>query len=322
MFEEIFNVKRSLDHWYWKYRDNPFGSFNIAVAQIDDGEMAAHYAGYPVPFYFYKSDTTIHTLTSYQIGDKMSRPKYRNIGFGKSSILFRTADHFFSKFCDGKVPFIYGSPTENSLKLALLMDCKPHGVISLWKKDLRVNLLDRIISIFFNYHNLTIDKVTSITEEWDQFFNEVGPHYIFMVKRDAKYLKWRYIDCPDKIYHFFSLRKKGKLIGWGVFKTKGNTLVWGDTLFSNKNESIVSYFLSRVVYKYFQGVKSIEGWFSNRPEWWTKELFKAGFKNMAEPNNITLIYKKFCLNNHAACLFEEKKIKKSLYYTMGDTDLF
>lgn len=51
MFQEIFGVQRSCEHWYWKYRDNPLGSHYISLAVAEDGCPAAHYGGYPVMLY-------------------------------------------------------------------------------------------------------------------------------------------------------------------------------------------------------------------------------------------------------------------------------
>ena len=50
LFEQSFSPGRGLEHWRWKYRDNPFGTLAISVAIAPGGELVAHYAAYPVPF--------------------------------------------------------------------------------------------------------------------------------------------------------------------------------------------------------------------------------------------------------------------------------
>ncbi|MCD6223933.1 MAG: methyltransferase domain-containing protein, partial [Deltaproteobacteria bacterium] len=51
MFNRIFFQQRSLEHWRWKYRDNPFGSQKIVVAVDDEGTLAGHFAAFPVPYH-------------------------------------------------------------------------------------------------------------------------------------------------------------------------------------------------------------------------------------------------------------------------------
>ena len=73
----------------------------------------------------------------------------------------------------------------------------------------------------------TIEEVHSVNDEWDDFFKVVCASYKFLVRRDAEYVKWRYLDYPDRVHRVFSVRKEGCIIGWSVFTGKDNRIIWG-----------------------------------------------------------------------------------------------
>ena len=93
-----------------------------------------------------------------------------------------------------------------------------------------------------------------MNEEYDQFFDRVCNDYHSLVKRSALYLQWRYFDCPDANYHFFAIRKWGKLVGWSVFALKDDTLVWGDALFERRFESASPLLIDHVQKNVFPGI--------------------------------------------------------------------
>jgi len=85
--------------------------------------------------------------------------------------------------------------------------------------------------------------------------------YEFLVKRDAAYLQWRYVDCPDKRYRIFAVRKRGTLVGWSVFEARGTRLIWGDALFASRFLESVSLLLRHVLAAYPEPMETVEAWF-------------------------------------------------------------
>src|SRR5687767_11360423 len=77
------HAPRSIEHFRWKYRENPFGNERISLT-FDEGRLVGHYAGYAVPFRAYGRDVLAH-----QIGDTMTDVAVRHIGRGPTSILGR-----------------------------------------------------------------------------------------------------------------------------------------------------------------------------------------------------------------------------------------
>lgn len=314
MFNEIFHVSRSIEHWYWKFRDNPYGSYKISEVFSEDETLAAHYAGYPVPFY----DVTDvpATFISFQIGDTMTRPSMRNIGLGKTGLLARVAKHFYAKFCEG-MPFIYGFNTGHIKKLGMrYLEYTYISPVTYWARELTINPLKAPSALRRLMSGMSVNEVTSIDSEWDELFSRLSASYRLFVRRDASYLRWRYLDCPDKVHRIFAIRRRGTLIGWSVFVLRENKLIWGDALFDRRYPEAPSYLLQALVKNHFSGVQTIEGWFSRHPRWWSAILEKTGFRIVSEPNDLTPCF----------VIFGDRSIKKKLedhlYYTWGDSDLF
>ncbi|MEJ2684277.1 MAG: GNAT family N-acetyltransferase [Candidatus Sulfobium sp.] len=315
MFNEVFGQQRPIEHWYWKYRNNLFGSCYVSLAVSSEGRMAAHYAGYPVRLVYYETGSSIPEESPVcQLGDKMTRQEFRSVGFGKSSLLARTFAHFRQTYRD--LAFSYGFLTHHSLRFGILFFnyciIEPVPYRKLAWRDFRISsatLLRRRLK------GLTVEAITEVDGAWDRFFEESAPRYRYLVKRDTSYFRWRYLERPDRRYLVFAVKRRGKLAGWAVFHQDGNRIVWGDALFNTADADCVAAVLSHLR-EVTAGTDYIECWFPPRPAWWDSILRQLGFQLEEEPHDF-----RFCIVN-----FAEKEIPyrlKSLsYYTIGDSDLF
>lgn len=319
MFNEVFAQNRDITHWYWKYRDNPYGSYVISLAVTSDGILAAHYAGYPTKLCFYPSNDTRPTETMvYQLGDKMTRSSFRATGFGKNAILARTFSHFKKTFTTQEAAFAYGFLTHHSLRFGLLL--LGYSIIEpVCYRRLALETLSGLDTGLFeqNQNRISITPVSDIDETWTEFFNSAASAYCYLIKRDAVYLRWRYIQRPDRKYLILVARKEGKITGWSVFYRTGAKIIWGDALFQRDDIGSV-----KAILKYLfrhpdnKGCAFLECWFPTRPEWWDTLINSLGFINGTEPDNL-----RFCITN-----ITDKNVSERLtsyfYYTMGDSDLF
>jgi SAM-dependent methyltransferase len=313
LFTQLFGTNRSLSHWYWKFRDNPFGSYKIAIADSTDGILAANFCGYPVPVY---SMGKVGSFLSYQGGDTMTNPAFRGAGLGKNSVLARITNYFYDAFCENEIPFIYGFNTgiirkfgERFLNYEYIAGIPYHVLEHTGEKN-----VPNAKRLLWYLSGFRVDKIDRITDEYDLFFKRVCRDYGILVERNATYLKWRYLDCPDRVHEFFAIRKWGKLVGWGVFRRKDHVLLWGDALFDATCPQAAQVFLSEVIRR--TAANRIEGWFSPRPAWWTRVLKQMGFVVTEEPNKLAPCFKRFSRD------FDTMMFENQFYYTMGDSDLF
>jgi hypothetical protein len=316
MFQKVFQAQRTMAHWKWKFRDNPFGSHKIALAVTADGFLAAHFCGYAVPFYVSVQDPK--EFISLQGADTMTHPEFRRLGLGSTSVLTRVTTYFFNRFCVDNMPFMYGYNTGHIKKFGerflgyRYMSPIPYHVL-----DLKVLNRPSFAPVKkLRKYIVAVKRVTHMTADFNYLFKRASRNYGMLIKKDATYLKWRYLDCPDQTHQIFSVKFLGKLVGWCVFSLKGRVLIWGDALFLKKYAWCVKMMFDPLLKKDFPHVQRIEGWFSRKPEWWTKSLKKAGFVETADPNNLA-----------AGIIFFDNTfnlpfVDRNLYYTMGDSDLF
>jgi hypothetical protein len=323
-FKRIFSTQRSMEHWRWKFEDNPFGSHKIALALDEKGKLAAQYATFPVPFYLspaFCRDTSDASFPSniiaMQVGDILTEPSFRNIGRGPTSVLARTTYYFYNKFCINQTPFNYGfltGPHKKFGKLFLNYEYTtgiPYHVLNLRK-------MSRISSAFEKMSRIgySVEKITSVGKEFDQFFKRVKDSYGILIRRNASWLKWRYLDCPDNMHHLFAVKRFNRLMGWGVFLDQGDNLIWGDALFGTKKSIAARILIEQTAARFFSNAKRVIGWFSPAPAWWGEVMYKIGFEIRPEPNRLTPAYAIF---DHS---FSIEMFEKGRYYTMGDSDLF
>lgn len=300
------HAPRPLAHFDWKYRRNPFGNRRISLTFDDEGRLVGHYSGYPVPFHAFGKEVFAH-----QIGDTMTDVAVRHVGRGPTSILGRTALDFYARFCEEKIAFNFGFNVANIQKFSLrfLRSDRVEPVTYRVREPLPpLKRSDRWL------RGYQFELVRATTGEWDELFARVSGAYRFLVRRDAEYVRWRYLHCPDVQYHVVAIRKWRQLVGWIAFRIRDDRFTWGDALFHPEFSDAVEVVLRHVVPSY--PVRLIEGWFPPRPRWFDERLTGLGFRTEPEPQNLSVMCVPFVWKDVVARMREE------LYYTWGDGDLF
>jgi hypothetical protein len=311
LFARAFpHATRGIEHFRWEYQRSPFGNEHIALTFNESGGLVAQYAGYPVPMV-----DDGRNLIAHQIGDIMTDRSVRQVGRGPTSILARTAQHFYDSFCRGKVAFNYGFTTDAHRELSIrflgsdAVEPAPYRV-----RDLKRNPFIPITRRERWPRGWQLELVTDPGPEFDNFFARVAPAYRFLVRRDAQYLRWRYLECPDVPYFIVAIRKWRRLVGWSVFGVRGSGLAWGDALFDPKYPLAAEVLLRHVVPSY--PVDRIDGWFPARPAWFHEILRGMQFESRPDPQDLSLMCVPFSVADASA------RIADRLYYTYGDSDLF
>jgi hypothetical protein len=307
LFARCFHAPRTVEHFRWKYLQNPYGNAHISLTFDGDGRLVGHYAGYPVPFVEGGRE-----LLAHQIGDTMTDPSIRHIGRGPTSILGRTALHFYTIFCEHKIAYNYGFNVANIQRFSLrFLRSDRVEPVTYWRRELPLKGIARASRWIRGYQ---LELVTQPDEEFDRLFEKVAPAYRFLVRRGAQYLRWRYIDCPDPGAFIVAIRKWRRLAGWSVFRIREKRLLWGDALFDPLHGDAVEVLLRHVVPGY--PVERVEAWFPPRPRWLADVLRRAGFVAEPEPQDLSVMCVPFVMSDAT------ERMRQSLYYTMGDSDLF
>lgn len=313
LFVSSFHIERGDQHWQWKYHRSPYGNRYMSLACSAEGELASHYAGFPVPFW-----QDGRSFLGLQMGDTMTGPQFRSVGRGVSSLLARAVRHFFARYRRGPFEFFYGFNT---------------GAIQRFCKWFIGGSQVEPVRYLVRPHSepppavrgYRVEQVTRLSDDWDRFFRRVAPRFGFLVQRDAEYVDWRYLRCPDgEPYVVLAARRWGRLVGWGVFRRREDRLIWGDALIDPRHARAAGAILARALEtetletetlktEARSGITNVEGWFSDRPDWWNAELRRLGFGPMPQPDKLGFMI----LPDR-----EEDPPLSRLYYTMGDGDLF
>jgi hypothetical protein len=299
------HAPRGLGHFRWKYRENPFGNERISLTFVDDS-LAGHYAGYVVPFHAFGQNVLAH-----QIGDTMTDVAVRHIGRGPTSILGRTALDFYARFCERRIAFNYGFNVGNIQKISLRF-LRSDRVEPVTYRVAPVPKPIRRAERWMRGYQLELVRATA--PEWDAFFRRVAGDYRFLVRRDARYVRWRYLDCPDVDYGVVAIRKWRHLAGWIAFRIRDGAFLWGDALFDRRFPDAVEVVLRHVVPSY--GAERIEAWFPPRPLWFDEILTGLGFETRPEPQDLSVMCVPFAMADAV------ERMRAGLYYTWGDSDLF
>jgi hypothetical protein len=316
MFRKSFHVERSLARWSWEYRENPYGTLRISEAFTEDGQLAAHYAGYPVRFQR-EIEGRSDTLPALQVGDTMTEPAFRHVGRGPTSLLGRTVRHYYARFCESEVAFNYGFNTGNIQRFSMSfvgarrLEDLPFQVLNLAEHPLA--LPNRLLARLVGYR---VERIAHFDARFDELFRRVSPSYRLLVERDARYLQWRYAHCPEAEYFLYAVFRRRRLVGWSVFRVKGERLIWGDALFDPRHPDAVRQLLASVLAAPDHSqAKTVEAWITSRPAWWRERAVSLGFESRPEPDDLGFVFVPF---GHDP----EEEFRAHLYYTMGDSDLF
>jgi hypothetical protein len=308
---ELFNRSfphspRSLAHFRWKYLDNPFGRGRISLTFDAGDRLLAQYAGYAVPFRYGSKEIVAH-----QIGDTMTDPSIRHIGRGPTSILGRTALHFYEHFCEGRVAFNYGFNVANIQKFSLRFLRSDRVEPVAYRTAVAPDPIPRLTRWALGYQ---LEVVKETGREWDDLFSRASPAFGFLVRRDARYVRWRYLQCPDVPYVVVAIRKWRQLVGWIVFRIENRRFLLGDALFHPAFPEAVEVALRHVVPSH--AVDTIETWCPPRPAWFDVVLREVGFELRPQPQDLSVMCVPFDLGDAPV------RMRQSLHYMWGDSDLF
>lgn len=234
LYSSEFNAERFSDSakiakWKtWEFDTNP------AAKKDENLWWGADYGGRLIgQFHIIPAEVNIrggHYRCAWGSGLAISE-KYRNIGV--SSILVQEVRR---KVAENFALFLLGGMNENSYNFF-----KKSGFIDLGKIPRYVKILDfksvleyygvpSLISSFLHsiYAFLfkrpagrttgSVEVVDTFDEEFNGFWSSISHQYICIAKRDAKFLKWKYIDQPFWKYTILKLRCSGSMKGYAVIR--------------------------------------------------------------------------------------------------------
>jgi hypothetical protein len=309
LFRRVFGVDRSLEHWRWKFQENPAGR-TIRLAQTPSGELVGQHAGLPV-----RVTWGDKTLVFTQIVDVMVDPRFRR-GLKRPGLFSALVNRFIAD-CWGpwKVSAGYGFPTPEALRIGgRVAGYTPlHPVVGL-VRELGGAGRQRPP---WSARLFRIEEVDRYGEEIDRLWQRLRPELAVATVRDSRYLNWRYADCPDTHYQMLAAfhRLTGTPAGMAILRLwvrQEPVAALVDWLVPSRAVGLALVARCEEIARE-SGMNRLEAWFP--PYSWTYRFFEElGFR--ASPT----IYQITALPTSREVSLDWAR--ERWYYTMGDSDIY
>jgi len=199
-----------IDHWRWKYLDNPSHTNFIVLAMIEGRIVGANQI---LPMRIKIVDTVFPCVLS---ADTVVHPDYRGMG-----IYTKMANKNISRMNDSGIQLDY-FPTSNPILIksySMRYRTPPFAISNLVRikdinKQLKAMPIKKAWLVKLGFHGLmlfndlknafwrkkspdtgfNIHEINGFNESMESFWEEASRHYKFIIERRREYLNWRYCD--------------------------------------------------------------------------------------------------------------------------------
>jgi hypothetical protein len=309
-FNDVFGLKRSIEEWNWKFRPDKDAS-KIIVAAHKDGYIAAQYAAVFIDIQIEGKVTKLS-----QGLDAFCRPipellKYR--------IFLKTAQMFYKEYCEGPgdVRFYYGVTGEKLLKLGkLALGYKgPVPIGYLYRETPR--LIRPFGTVLGGYlFNRNFDDSAVDPSDINSLWKHSSPRYRVSLIKDSGYFTRRYITRPDRKYLFVTAYDGTVLRGLAVLLYDNNLVKIVDLLWDGEHSDTIKHLADTAwAITLWTGAAKLEMWLNN-DEKAKESLIASGMSEGKNPYELKMI----AVSSDPA--IDADHLANSLYFTMGDTDMF
>jgi len=218
-----FGTGYTLDYWNWKYKRNPAGSSIIWLAERD-GQIIGHYSLVPV---------LLKVGNAYVRGafgsDAATHPNHQGQGVYSDLVNRCSLDA-----ADHDIPISYGlsqvnlGPTYKRYERIGHICFMTHLIKVLdWKaaldryieNEFAKSAISSILRMILRprtppSHNMQIEEVSRFDDRVDEFWTEISERFTVIVRRDQKYLNWRYVDHPGQKYTVYAAVNGHRVLGY------------------------------------------------------------------------------------------------------------
>lgn len=332
LFNQVFNERRTLEEWEWKFRDNPVSDLNLITVAEVEGEIVGHYASIPVVLQCYNE-----RLLFGQSVDTFVHPDYRG-----SKILLDLFKRHEETFIQRGYVGGFGFPNRQAyivgkrvLKYTELM-----RLSTLYSRlNLRQSLKYRIGSLpgsiekvvqktSARYYSMSISRRLqglNVIEGYifdsrvNDLWKRVHRNNPILCSRDLPFLTWRYLSFPSKGYHILAVGEEDEINGYIVYKIRdmGGTSegVIVDCLW--EGEEVLEALITAVLYQFSKEEIDRAHLRVLKGTTLYEVANRLGFKEGEEAENAPVVY--YLVTRHFVL---EKAVKDPTmwYFTYGDSD--
>ncbi len=209
LHNRAFGSRWSLDHWRWRFLDNPLGITDLMGAFRDDGTCVASYGG--VTFACGIDGEEGRAMNH---ADVCTDPELRE-GLGGSRRLIDITCQFFER--SGRlVDLVWGFPEPGLLRTANRFAGVQIIRDVVWLVRDRADAIEAPSAI-------EVRPLARLDARVDALWAACAEKQRTALRRDAEYLNWRFVDHPTVDYEVLGAfdRKTGELRGLTVIRDGG-----------------------------------------------------------------------------------------------------
>lgn len=199
LFAEVFGHAPD-EHWFdWKYGA---GQGEAVGLWDESGRQVAHYAGLPRTLCWRQE-----RLATVQIIDVMVAPAVRGL-LPRKGAFFQVCSSFFDSRVgkDRAYRLAFGFPNQRHLRLGVALDLyRDVRPIHL----LRWDVPQKSLPLWWDWSPLPTGNVVAaqrVAEAWKAMSQDMGEYVLGL--RNMDYLRWRFLERPDRQYQLFCLRRR------------------------------------------------------------------------------------------------------------------
>jgi len=224
----------SLDHWKWKYLDNPLKLNAVALAEFDGRLVGCNHGTYS------KLKMGDKSLIAQQGGDlaiekefrgmklypKMQVVKDRLANDNKADIGYSLSNNPIVLRGELKTRSQFPSPLKHMIKvndidLHLKMSDNPDFIKKI--SYITLKTMNKINYLFISVSNKTskeikTNSIDKFGENIDIFWNKIKEGYNFIFERDRSYLNWRYCDKRGGNFIINQATEGKNIVGYSIVR--------------------------------------------------------------------------------------------------------
>lgn len=173
--------------WHWKYGGNPAG-YQGLVAQDAAGRIVGHFGGVPL-------DVRVdgESLVFAQSCDTCTDPEVRR-GLRKPGLFARLAQAYTSTYgIPGRDAVMFGLPNQRAYRIGSRYS-------DYWMLRQQWLLVSRGESTETADRSVEIHETATVDDDVTDLYERLLPRHRCMARRDARFLRWRFLDAPGSPY--------------------------------------------------------------------------------------------------------------------------